>query len=69
MKKEWSNPKIKNLGVENTNEDGCNYVQTCNPEPIWHCLTHSMYFSSYQDLQKHIQDIENNGKYHEIRAS
>ncbi|MEG1254496.1 hypothetical protein [Clostridium sp.] len=69
IKKQCSNPEVKNLGVQNTNEDMCNVVKAGCAEPIWHCLTHNTYFSNYQDLQNHIQDIENNGKYHEIRAS
>jgi len=68
MKKEWSNPEVKNLGIENTNENVCN-TEICSVGPIWHCLTHGAYFETYQDLQNHIQDIEHNGKYHEVRAS
>lgn len=69
MKREWNNPEVKSLGVENTNEGDCNVVETYGVEPVWHCLTHGKYFSTYEDLQVHIKDIENNGKNHTIRAS
>ena len=69
MNKEWVNPELKNLAVEKTNEDECNVVITYGAEPVWHCITHEKYFTTYEALQAHIKDIENNGKHHEIRAS
>lgn len=65
MKKEWSNPEVKNLAVENTNEQECNFATTYSTPTIWHCVTHNLYFTDVAERVAHEEEY----KYHEIRKS
>ena len=65
IKKEWNNPELKNLAIENTNQEACNISATYSTPTIWHCITHNMYFTDLQEKADH----EEKYNYHEIRKS
>ena len=62
MKKQWTNPEMKNLEVEGTNTT-CEVeeVETLDLEQArkrYHCKTHNLIFNSAEELITHFEDLE-----------
>ena len=62
MKKQWTNPEMKNLEVEGTNTT-CEVeeVETLDLEQArktYYCHTHNSYFNSLEELNIHIKEFK-----------
>ena len=65
MKKQWTNPEMKNLEVEGTNTT-CEVkeveVETLDLEQArktYYCKTHNLYFNSLEALNTHMEEYNN----------
>lgn len=55
MKQKWENPKLVEMGVKNTKEDGDIHIPT--PLPVYHevncsCCGEAFYFGDTEELHK-----------------